>query len=165
MEKRLSCFGVGPMILASVIACAAFAGTLLYLNPAACAVPAFRAPAIVAFGLVLIGLGLTMWLLGAAGAMKAYNADRLVTTGVFRLVRHPMYAGWIVLVLPGIALLTAAWPFLLMPLVGYAAFKAYIHVEDEYLEERFGRSFTAYREDVNAILPIPRHHHHIEAHR
>ena len=64
-----------------------------------------------------------------------------------------------------IALLTASWPFLLMPLVGYTVFKALIHTEDEYLQNRFGQSYSKYRASVNEIIPIPRLHDRTAAHR
>jgi protein-S-isoprenylcysteine O-methyltransferase Ste14 len=163
--KRLSRFGVGPKIVASVLACAALAGALSYTFAAACVVPALHQSTVVTLAVILIVIGMPMWLIGAIAAMRAYNRDQLVTSGVFGLVRHPMYAAWIVLILPGIALLTGSWPYLLMPLVGYAVFKALIHTEDEYLQNRFGQSYSDYRASVNAIIPIPRMHHRAAAHR
>ena len=88
--------------------------------------------------------------------MKAYNSDRLVTSGVFAIVRHPVYATWIVLNVPGIALLTRSWPMLLTSLAPYAVFKLLVHREDEYLERRFGTEYLAYRARVNDLIPIPR---------
>lgn len=165
MGTRLSRFGVGPKIVASVVACAALAAALSYGFAGACIVPALRQATVVTLAVILILMGLPMWLIGAIAAMRAYNRDELVTSGVFGLVRHPMYAAWIVLILPGIALLTASWPFLLMPLVGYTVFKALIHTEDEYLQNRFGQSYADYRASVNEIIPIPRMHHRAAAHR
>lgn len=156
MDKRLSRFGVGPKIVASVVACALLAGALSYRFAGACIVPAFHQPAVVTLAVILILIGVPIWLIGAITVMRAYNRDQLLTSGVFGLVRHPMYAAWIVLILPGIALLTARWPFLLMPLVAYAVFKAVIHTEDEYLQTRFGQSYSDYRAFVNEIIPLPR---------
>ena len=165
MEKRLSRFGVGPKIVASVVACAALAAALSYRFAGACVVPAFHQTAAVTLAVILILIGLPIWLIGAITVMRAYNRDQLLTSGVFALVRHPMYAAWIVLILPGIALLTASWPFLLIPLVGYAVFKALIHTEDEYLQSRFGQSYSDYRASVNEIIPIPPLHHRAPAQR
>ena len=165
MSKRLSRFGVGPKLAVSVVACAALAGALSFAFAEVCVVPAFQQTPVVTLAVVLIAIGLPLWLIGAVAAMRAYNRDSLVTSGVYALVRHPMYAAWIVLILPGIALLTGYWPFLAMPLLGYAVFKASIHVEDEYLQNRFGQSYSDYRASVNEILPIPRIHHRAAAHR
>lgn len=155
MDQRLSRFGVGPKIATSVVVSAALAGLLSYSFFDVCVVPAFHQAAVVTLALILIVTGVLMWLIGAITVMRAYNRDQLLTCGVFGLVRHPMYAAWIVLILPGVALLTASWPFLLVPLVGYAVFKVLIHIEDEYLQKRFGQTYSDYRASVNEILPIP----------
>jgi protein-S-isoprenylcysteine O-methyltransferase Ste14 len=88
--------------------------------------------------------------------MRAYNRDELVTSGIFAFVRHPIYSAWIVFLLPALALFTASWPFLLMPVVAYTVFKRLVHREDEYLLDRFGQSYRDYRARVSEILPIPR---------
>lgn len=97
-----------------------------------------------------------MWLMSIIGVMKAYNRDELVTSGVYAVVRHPIYSAWIVLILPGLALLTRSWPLLLTPLVAYVNFKLRIHTEDEYLRRRFGQAYVEYRARVNELIPLPR---------
>jgi protein-S-isoprenylcysteine O-methyltransferase Ste14 len=107
-------------------------------------------------GGILLALGVPMWLTAIISVMRAYKRDELVTSGVFGLVRHPVYSAIIVLALPGIALLTRSWPLFLMPLVAYTVFKLLIHREDEYLDRRFGRAYLDYRARVNEVIPIPR---------
>jgi protein-S-isoprenylcysteine O-methyltransferase Ste14 len=131
------------------------AGIASYEYPLVFLVPALRHPSVETFAWVLIAIGVLMWLAGAATVMRAYNRDELVTSGVYAVVRHPMYAAWIVLILPGLTLLTTAWPLLLAPIVGYTVFKMSIYREDEYLAKRFGRSYLDYRGRVNEIIPIP----------
>jgi protein-S-isoprenylcysteine O-methyltransferase Ste14 len=156
MGERLSRFGVGPKIVSAVLACAIAAGVLTREFPRACLVPALRHPVVAALGWALVGAGVAMWLAGAVAVMRAYSRDELVTSGMYRIVRHPMYAGWIVLILPGLTLLTTSWPLLLAPLAAYVVFKGSIGREDEYLAKRFGRSYLDYRASVNEIIPIPR---------
>ena len=107
-------------------------------------------------GCILLALGVPMWLTSAVSAMRAYSRDQLRSSGVFGLVRHPIYSSAIVFNLPGIALLTRSWPLFLMPLVAYGVFKLLIHREDEYLERRFGQAYLDYRARVNEVIPIPR---------
>ncbi|HUI54854.1 MAG TPA: isoprenylcysteine carboxylmethyltransferase family protein [Bryobacteraceae bacterium] len=155
MEKRLSRWGVGPKITAPSCACllAAWAATrqwpgIFRLN--------WQPRAVEIAGAVLIAAGFVLWLSGAVTVMRAYNRDRLITSGVFSLVRHPVYAGGITLFLPGLALLLGSWLMLLAPLLAYAIFKRLIHVEDGYLERRFGQAYVDYRARVNELIPIPR---------
>ena len=88
--------------------------------------------------------------------MRAYNSDRLVTSGVSSLVQHPVYSPWIVFNIPAIALLFQSWPLLLAPVVAYSVFKLSIRTEDEYLEQRFGQEYRHYRARVNELIPIPK---------
>ena len=156
MHKRLSRWGVGPKIAVSAVAYGLMAWTAAGLWPERCSMDWLpRSVALVA-GTALVTLGLSLWLTAAVSVMRAYNGDRVVVSGVFRLCRHPLYAAWIVLLLPGIAILTRSWPFLLMPLVAYSVFKALISREDEYLEGRFGQAYLDYRARTNEVIPIPR---------
>jgi protein-S-isoprenylcysteine O-methyltransferase Ste14 len=93
--------------------------------------------------------------MGADGAMRAYSRDELVSTGIFGVVRHPIYSAWIVFIPPGLGVLTTSWPFLITPVVAYAVFKLSIHVEDEYLTQRFGQAYLEYQRRVREVLPIP----------
>ena len=111
---------------------------------------------VVTAGAVLTAAGVAMWLVGAVAVMRAYNRDQLVSSGVFALVRHPIYAAWITLIFPGLALLTRSWLMLITPGIAYAIFRCLIHREDEYLEQRFGQAYRDYRRRVNEVLPIPR---------
>ena len=70
--------------------------------------------------------------------MRAYNADKLCTDGAFGLCRHPVYASWTVLLLPGIALLIGSWILLTIPVVMAAILRWLVREEEEYLAERFG---------------------------
>jgi len=88
--------------------------------------------------------------------MRAYNRDELITSGAFGICRHPVYSAWILFNLPGLALLTASWPFLIMPLVANTVFKSLIGKEDDYLRERFGKPYLEYRARVNELFPTLR---------
>ena len=154
MEARLSRFGVGPRTLVP---------SVLYMAGAWLATKRWRAVFrlelpdwVASIGLVLIGLGVVLWLTGIVTVMRAYDRDRLVTTGVFALVRHPAYSGWITLIFPGLALLARSWLMLLTPLIAYAIFKQLIGVEDMYLAKRYGQAYLDYRQRANELLPIPR---------
>ena len=111
---------------------------------------------VVSAGVVLTAVGVVMWLVGAVTVMRAYNRDQLVTSGVFALVRHPIYAAWITLIFPGLALLDRSWPMLITPCIAYAIFRHLIHREDEYLEQRFPQAYRDYRRRVNEVIAIPR---------
>lgn len=69
---------------------------------------------------------------------------QLVTSGVFRISRHPMYLGF-ALALLGWALMLRSWPALCVA----AAFvlitdRWYIAFEERWLRDKFGRAYQAY---------------------
>jgi protein-S-isoprenylcysteine O-methyltransferase Ste14 len=156
MEKRLSRFGVGPKITLSAIIYAALAGAATYVWPDACLLRSVPYRVFLILGTLLLLIGIPMWLVAGVSVMRAYNRDRLVTSGVFALCRHPVYSAGIVLVLPGWTLLTRSWPLMITPLVAYAVFKLLIHEEDDYLQQQFGPAYLEYRTRVNEIIPIPK---------
>src|ERR1019366_6218163 len=151
----MSRWGVGPKTFVP-----SFAYTLAAWGATAAWPGVFRLrwlpDVVVTAGVVLTAAGVVMWLVGAVTVMRAYNRDQLVTSGVFALVRHPIYAAWITLIFPGLALLIRSWPMLITPWIAYAIFRRLIHREDEYLEQRFGQAYRDYRRHVNEVIAIPR---------
>lgn len=105
-------------------------------------------------GVSLIIIGLPFYVVGAVSAMRAYNADRLCTKGVFRLCRHPVYAAWTVFLVPGIMLLSNSWIGLTAFPVMYASLRIMVRKEDNYLENKFGDEYLTYKKRVPAIFPF-----------
>ncbi len=104
------------------------------------------------FSFVLIGIG--FWLISAAWPVlyAAQRRGELAVTGLYARLRHPQYAGF-VLVLTGFAvqwptLLTLAmYPFLIWMYVRLA------RAEDRETRARFGDAFDAYARHVPAFFP------------
>jgi protein-S-isoprenylcysteine O-methyltransferase Ste14 len=153
MTRELSRWGVGPKITVPMLLTALLAGAATWLWPEVCVVRAAPRYATIPCGVLLLAVGLFIWRLGVPAVMRAYNDDRLVTTGVFGWVRNPIYSAWIVFNIPGIALLCRSWPLLLPSLVGYTFFKRLIHRENEYLENRFGETYRTYKAEVPELFP------------
>jgi protein-S-isoprenylcysteine O-methyltransferase Ste14 len=111
-----------------------------------------RAPAIVvALLLMLSGAILRMAALGVI-----HKRERLATTGVYSLCRHPLYVGTILIVFGACALI----PEPLYPLAALAYFLAFypltIAKEEFQNAERFGAAFEAYRASTPLVLPVGR---------
>ena len=104
-------------------------------------------------GLLLVAAGSVAYLITLGWFLAARRNGALVTTGTFRIVRHPLYATWLWLIFPGIALLCRSWLALGVVPVGYATFRAFIKYEEDELERRFGREYETYQWRVNQIVP------------
>jgi protein-S-isoprenylcysteine O-methyltransferase Ste14 len=154
-EKRLSRFGIGPLIAVPSVICTLAALAAGQKWPDVFILD-WLPPAVRVIGGVSLASCVILWLAGVVTVMRAYDRDQLVTRGAFAVVRHPVYGSWITLGLPGLALLTGSWPMLLTPAIAYAIFKRCIRREDQYLEQRFGQAYLEYRRRVNEVVPIPR---------
>ncbi len=78
---------------------------------------------------------------------------RFVARGVYRIVRNPMYAG-IVLVLLGEAIVFASWGLLLYALLLWGAFSlTVVGYEEPALREQFGDDYEAYSRAVPRWIP------------
>ena len=72
----------------------------------------------------------------------------LVTSGVFRYSRNPMYLG-MVLILTGVALLLGALsPFIIIPVFVMTMDRIFIISEENMLDQRFGSKWTRYKANV-----------------
>lgn len=83
-----------------------------------------------------------------------FQRNVLITEGVYRFVRNPMYASFIVFIVPGLSLLLDNPLLILSSAVMLLAFKSGIHREEEYLRERFGSAYLDYSKRVRQILPF-----------
>jgi len=104
-------------------------------------------------GGALVVVGIAIYLAAAVAIRKGLKEGRLVTSGLYSLVRHPLYASHMLFVVPGIALLLRSWPLLPMPLYMYIAFRILIPAEERALADRFGLKFEQYRKRTNAVFP------------
>jgi protein-S-isoprenylcysteine O-methyltransferase Ste14 len=76
------------------------------------------------------------------------RSTALLTTGPFRLSRHPMCLGF-VLILLGLALLAGSLsPFAVVIVFPLLMERLFIRVEERMLEEQFGRQWREYRATV-----------------
>ncbi len=101
-------------------------------------------------------LGLVWMVAAARAATRAYEAGRLVTTGLYATMRHPLYAAHILGIMLGLAVAAASWLMLLVCLGTYAFFRYLIPQEELYLEETFGDDYRMYKARTHALFPIPR---------
>ena len=80
------------------------------------------------------------------------ETEPLVTEGWYRHLRHPLYAG-LILIFLGFFLYVPNWASLihLIALLVYLPFG--IHFEEQKLLEVYGQEYAAYKTDVPAIIP------------
>ena len=100
-----------------------------------------------------MAIGLPMLVVAVVSVKGAYKKDELATTGIFGVVRNPIYAAWIVFNIPGLVLLLRSWPMFFAPFLAYGLFKMLVGKEEKYLEERFGQAYLEYKARVPELFP------------
>lgn len=76
------------------------------------------------------------------------ESTSLITTGVYRISRNPMYLG-LVLVVLGIAVTTGSLtPLAVVPVLALLLDRNFIVAEERMLEERFGAAWLEYKKGV-----------------
>ena len=106
--------------------------------------------------LLLIGGVMIAWALGersrrATGPFELEQPESLVTTGPYRLTRHPMYVGWWLLHLGFGLVQSSAWVLATLPATILAEHTGVVTEEADLLE-RFGGDFQSYATRVPRYL-------------
>jgi protein-S-isoprenylcysteine O-methyltransferase Ste14 len=85
-----------------------------------------------------------------------YEDHELVRSGPYAVVRHPIYASILAMLLSTLLLLTP-WRWIVVSLALFVAgTEIRVHVEDNLLASRFGEDFEDYRRQVRAYVPLVR---------
>jgi protein-S-isoprenylcysteine O-methyltransferase Ste14 len=155
MAMRMTIFGVGPLVVSSGIVTILAAWWATYRYGGIFVVNFVPYWVLTAIGIALVGTGAGVIAISAVTIYRGFYGGRLVTTGPYAWSRNPIYAAYILLIVPGIALLCKAWLILAASGVMYCVFKLAIGRETAFLREKFGNDFTRYQSSVNELLFCP----------
>jgi len=112
---------------------------------------------VLGIGLSLYGLAMLSWTVRTLGTLGApgpaiLRDHELITSGPFRLVRHPGYSAILAIFL-GTALGTLNWLLLaLWPLVVAGTFLT-SRAEERLLREKFGTAYEEYAQQTSRFVP------------
>jgi protein-S-isoprenylcysteine O-methyltransferase Ste14 len=98
--------------------------------------------------LIFAGLALRSW---AAGLLQ--KKEKLATTGPYSIVRHPLYAGSVMMMFGFTALLGQPLNFLVTALLAFVSFGLAIRGEEKFLASKFGADWDTYIRRTNALIP------------
>jgi len=110
-------------------------------------------------GLLLIGETIRIWSVSYAGGetrTRNVGAKKLCSSGPYAFVRNPLYVGNMFMYV-GVVFIAGAANILLMVATTLAFFTVQysliIALEEEKLEELFGRKYQIYKKNVPAVFP------------
>ncbi len=77
----------------------------------------------------------------------------LITKGIYGYVRHPIYGG-ILLVVPGVLLVSTSWTFIVSILVLLFLLNSYARREEKLLTKHFGKKYIEYKKTTKKFIPF-----------
>ncbi len=104
-------------------------------------------------GLVVFILGV-MILAAASWSFMSTALDTVITTGIYRFSRHPMYLSTFLISL-GTGVATTSWIFIALSLVMVYCFRQEALLEEQICLEQYGGVYREYMESVPRWLGIP----------
>jgi protein-S-isoprenylcysteine O-methyltransferase Ste14 len=103
-------------------------------------------------GAVLAAWGWLLFRKARTTRVPGQASTVMVTWGPYRFTRNPMYLGLIVAYLGEAGILRQLWPAILLPLVFAYLNWIVIPVEEEKLQQSFGKGYEEYRTRVGRWL-------------
>jgi protein-S-isoprenylcysteine O-methyltransferase Ste14 len=113
----------------------------------------------ISLGVMWAGIGLRWWCFQTLGRYFTFSVmtsrnQPVITTGPYRFLRHPSYAG-LLLIFGGIGLRYVNWliiaAFILVPLIGFIN---RINVEEAALTATLGAAYTTYASSRKRLIPF-----------
>lgn len=92
--------------------------------------------------------GVIIWLWSVALILIRVPQGKLISTGPYALVKHPLYTGVALLVLPWVGFLLNTWLGAVIGAVLYIASRIFSPEEDQALSKTFGAAYGEYRKSV-----------------
>ncbi|MCC6242982.1 MAG: isoprenylcysteine carboxylmethyltransferase family protein [Gemmatimonadaceae bacterium] len=121
--------------------------------------PAAHSLAMRLFGVSFVIAGVSLALVGVVTFKRARvavypnrAASALVTHGLYRYTRNPMYLGMTIAYVGGTLLTAMTWALVLLPLVLLVLYQTVMRKEERHLHERFPQAYAEYRASVRRWL-------------
>ena len=148
MNKKMKIVGVAPLI---AIPTFLYLGLTVIINSLVGGIFIITKrghSVLVIAGIVLIVIGVMMVISCGRKLLKSFNSGLLMTDGLYRIFRNPMYAAYLLFIIPGICLLFNSWLVLTTVIINSILFSVFIKREHHYLKEKFGGEYEKYLEKV-----------------
>jgi len=104
--------------------------------------------AVAAVGVIILGLSFNRMLRASTNIDPSKPTTALVTSGIYRFSRNPIYAATTLLYIAAALSFRVLPALILLPVVLVVLHFGVIRREERYLESKFGEAYRAYRSHV-----------------
>ena len=153
--KKMSVLGIGPVY---VISCLIITILSIYISEKGF-LNSGKVHELKGFmvltGAVCIALGIVLWLNAVVSQkmVKAIKNNKLLTTGVYSMVRNPIYSAFY-FALTGLLLIEANLWLLILPILFWIYMTVLLKLtEEKWLLDAFGEEYIRYCSKVNRVFP------------
>jgi len=80
-------------------------------------------------------------------------ADDLNTTGIYSIVRHPLYIGNFLMWLGPVLFLRSAWCIIIFVLAYWLYYERIIFAEEQFLRRKFGEAYDTWAFRIKTVIP------------
>jgi hypothetical protein len=152
-NKHLSVLGVGPLYVISILILTIIALILNQLNVVYKIKVLNKFLIILAIISILIAISLWVSAVLFSKVRTKIKENTLVTTGVYSIVRNPIYSAFLFL-FTGILLFTRNLYLLIFPII-FWIYLTYLlkETEEKWLKDKFKEEYQKYMKKVNRIIP------------
>ena len=154
-EFKMPIFGVGPIY---VITCLILTIAVIWLHLNGYIYQGKMIKGKIFFiiaGIFMIILGIYLWIQAVIVQKinKKVTEKKLITTGVYSIVRNPVYSAFI-FIFTGLLLFTANYILLILPFVFWVFLTILMkNTEEKWLKNEFGEEYEVYLKQVNRVIP------------
>ena len=111
----------------------------------------------IGLSLCIFGAALAIWsrhILGRnwSGTVQLKQDHELIERGPYRLIRHPIYSG-LLLLFTGNAVMVGDWRGILAIAIVFASFWRKLRLEEQWLSGHFGETYRLYVQRTKALVP------------
>lgn len=148
MSNKMKITGVAPLIAVPTFVYLIITVFISYLTKPIFTIVNNGSEVLVYAGIILIVPGVVMVAACGRKLLGSFDKNKLMTGGLYKIFRDPMYVAYLIFVIPGICLLFNSWLVLTTVLLNYVLYTVLIKREHKYLEEKFGAEYKAYLDKV-----------------
>jgi protein-S-isoprenylcysteine O-methyltransferase Ste14 len=106
---------------------------------------------------LILGAGLIGTVAGVVWSARSLPVDRrgrgLCVAGAYRWVRHPLYASFLSVGAPAVAIFLDHWVFLAWVVAGHALWHLVVRPEERMMAAEFGEAYQVYASRTGRFVP------------
>ncbi len=103
---------------------------------------------LIILSIIISILGIIIWMWTVILILSKVPKNELITNGPYSVVKHPLYTGVAILVIPWIGILLNSWMGIIFGLILYIGSRIFSPKEEEKLANHFGKLWEEYIKKV-----------------